>query len=139
MLILIRKVVIFACVGNSCRSQMAEGFARNFFPNNIMIISTGTRPSSKVNPIAIQVMKEISIDISDQKPKTVTSSMIKEASHFISTGCDILDSCLVPLVQEEIKIEDWEIEDPIDKDIGFFRQIRDEIERKVLKLREKLK
>ncbi len=125
--------IIFACVGNSCRSQMAEGFAKNKLHDDpdIEIISAGTQPSSQVNAVAVQVMAEKGIDISAQFPKPFTRNMLVGATHFISMGCGVLDSCPFPLVKGDLTIEDWELEDPAGKDVATFRTTRDTIERRV--------
>lgn len=123
--------IVFACVGNSCRSQMAESFANQIAPVNVEILSAGTRPSRKVNPRAMEVMKEAGIDISGQRPKKLTTNMVKNATHFIGMGCDVMESCPVPLVEGELVAEDWGIDDPVGKGLGFFRKTRDLIKEKV--------
>ncbi|MFX0102607.1 MAG: arsenate reductase ArsC [Candidatus Hodarchaeota archaeon] len=130
--------IIFACVGNSCRSQMAEGFAKKIAPENVEIVSAGTQPSSEVKPNAIAVMKEIDIDISGHNPKVLTTKMLKNATHFIGMGCEVMESCPVPLVEGELVIEDWGLEDPAGKDLDFFRKTRDMIQEKVKYLIESL-
>lgn len=117
---------------------MAEGFAKKDFPKTIKIISAGSEPALEVNPLAIEVMKEVDIDISGQKPKLLTTSMLKGATHFISMGCGVLDSCPVPIVKEKIAVENWDLEDPSGKEIEFFREIRDAIEQKILDLKNRL-
>jgi len=117
---------------------MAEGFAKKYFPKTIKIVSAGTEPASEINPLAIEVMKEAGINITRKKPKLLTISMLKGATHFISMGCGVLDSCPVPIVKDKIAVEDWEIEDPAGKDIEFFRKTRDAIEQKILDLKSRL-
>jgi len=117
---------------------MAEGFAKKYFPKTVKIISAGSEPALEVNPLAIEVMKEIGIDISRQKPKIIATSMLKGATHFISMGCGVLDSCPVPIVKDKIQVEDWDLDDPTDKDIEFFRKTRDTIEQKILDLKNRL-
>ena len=129
---------VFACVGNSGRSQMAEGFARKYLPSGTKIVSAGTKPAASIDPNAIAVMKEAGIDISRQKPKMLTTKMVSEATHFVSMGCGVLDSCPVPLVKGKIEIEDWELEDPKGKDISLVREIRDRIEQHMKDLAKKL-
>ena len=131
--------IIFACVGNSCRSQMAEGFAKKTAPKNVEIVSAGTQPSNEVKPNAITVMKESGIDISDHYPKALSTKMLKNATHFIGMGCEVIESCPVPIVEGELVIEDWSLEDPAGKDVDFFRKTRDIIKEKVEKLIESLK
>lgn len=133
-----RAGVIFACIGNSCRSQMAEGFARAHFPPDVSVVSAGTAPAGEVNPTAIEVMREVGIDISRQHPKVLTTAMLKNATHFIGMGCGVLESCPVPLVQGTIAIDDWNIDDPAGKDIDTFRRARDAIEARVKALARSL-
>jgi len=130
--------IIFACVGNSARSQMAEGFAKKYLPEGTKIVSAGSKPAPSLDKNAIMVMKEVGIDISSQAPKLLTIKMVNEATHFISMGCGVLDSCPVPLVKGKIEIDDWELEDPKGKDLAFVRKIRDAIEAHVKELSKKL-
>ncbi|MBN2149935.1 MAG: arsenate reductase ArsC [Candidatus Lokiarchaeota archaeon] len=130
--------IVFACVGNSGRSQMAEGFARKLLPAGTKIVSAGTKPAASIDPNAVAVMKEVGIDISRQEPKLLTTKIVSEATRFVSMGCGVLDSCPVPLVKGKIEIEDWELEDPKEKDISFVRDIRDRIEQYMKDLAKKL-
>jgi arsenate reductase len=130
--------VVFACVGNSSRSQMAEGLARKILPPGTRIVSAGTKPAVAIDPNAIEVMKEVGIDISLQKPKLLTTKMVSTATHFVSMGCGVLDSCPVPLVKGKIEIADWELDDPKGKDISFVRKIRDSIEQHMESFAKKL-
>lgn len=120
-----KNSVLFACVGNSCRSQMAEGFARKLADFPLEVTSAGTRPADRIHPLAIEVMKEVGIDISKQIPKVLTPAMVKNTTHFISMGCGVQESCPVPLFS--VHIEDWGIEDPVGQEIEVFRKVRDEI------------
>ena len=117
---------------------MAEGFGKKIFPKNIEVISAGTVPADEINPSAIEVMNEVGIDISSQKPKKLTPAMLKNAIAFISMGCGVLDSCPFPLVQGKLLIEDWDLEDPAGQDITIFRQTRYEIEQKIKTLAKKI-
>lgn len=81
------KTVLFVCVENSGRSQMAEGFFRKYAPSGYTASSAGTRPSGQINPLAIQVMKELEIDISKQKPKIITEDMIRNTTVMVNMGC----------------------------------------------------
>ncbi len=130
--------VVFACVGNSGRSQMAEGFARKYLPEGTKIASAGTKPGKSIDPNAIAVMKELGIDISSQKPKMLTTKMVSDATHFVSMGCGVLDSCPVPLVKGKLEVEDWELDDPKGKEISFVRRIRDRIEQNMKIFAQKL-
>jgi len=123
--------VLFVCVENAGRSQMAEAFAKAYGKGKIEAVSAGTMPSSEVNPLVIQVMRERGMDIFNSKPKLVTSNMVKEADLIIVMGCSAQGFCPAPLLD---KVSDWGIEDPKDKPIEKVRGIRDEIERKVKRL-----
>lgn len=121
--------VLFVCVENSCRSQMAEGWARHLFGDKIEAYSAGSKPSGIVNPDAIKVMAEIGIDISGQKSKGFNDLPIKEFDYVITMGCQ--DSCPFFPAKEHL---DWQIEDPKGKGIDVFRRVRDEIGKKVKEL-----
>nr|MDO8117473.1 arsenate reductase ArsC [Candidatus Sigynarchaeota archaeon] len=132
-----KAYVVFACVGNSSRSQMAEAFAKKYLPRGTGIVSAGTKPASRVDPTTISVMNEIGIDISKQKPKVLTTKMLAGATHFISMGCGVLDSCPFPLVQGII-VEDWAFEDTKGKSIEFIKDVRDKIEAKMKEFAKRL-
>ena len=119
------KTVLFVCVENSCRSQMAEGFARNLGEGIIESYSAGSRPSGKINPEAIRVMRELGIDISSRRSKGFDQLSVKEFDFVITLGCQ--DTC--PFVPAKQHI-DWSIDDPKGKDVEFFRQVRDTIAKK---------
>jgi arsenate reductase len=120
------KKVLFVCVENACRSQMSEGFFNASAGKGLAAKSTGNKPADKVNPLAVQVMKEMGIDISRHKPKMITPEMVMEADKVVLMGCG-RDAC--PLVPKEVV--DWQIEDPAGKDLRKFREVRDKIKRKV--------
>jgi len=125
------KKVLFVCVENAGRSQMAEGFFRKYSPKGYFPISAGTRPTPEVNPVAVQIMKEVGIDISKQKPKTFSDEMIKDSYKIVNMGCMDRESCPVLLMNNLI---DWNIEDPKGKSLERVRKIRNEIEIKVREL-----
>ena len=125
------KKVLFVCVENAGRSQMAEGFFKKLAPSDYDGISAGTIPVSEINPLAVQAMKEVDIDISDNKSKLVTNEMIEESDSVVNMGCMDKESCPALFVEE---IDDWDIEDPKGKSIEEIRKIRDSIETKVKKL-----
>jgi protein-tyrosine-phosphatase len=120
-------------VENTGRSQMAEGFLREFAPQ-FDVISAGTEPKSQLNPNAVQVMNEVGIDITNQRPKELTNEMIPK-SVVVNMGCMDRKSCPALFVNDVI---DWNISDPKDKDIKQIREIRNEIKNKVLNLIKKL-
>ena len=122
--------VIFMCIGNSCRSQIAEGFMKALAPKEWKVSSAGTKPADRVNPLAIEVMREVGIDISSHYSKIATSEMIQDATHIISMGCGVFDSCPVFLYKNKV-LDDWGIEDPVNQPIEKFREIRDIIKKKV--------
>ena len=123
------KKVLFVCVENACRSQMAEAFFNKFASGKAVAISAGTKPSSQVNPKAVQVMKEIGIDMSKQKPKPLTSELMKGVDRIVTMGCGA-DVCPAPY----IKAEEWSIENPSGKPLDKYREVRDTIKSKVEEL-----
>lgn len=125
------KTILFVCVQNAGRSQMAEGFFKKYAPKGHKVISAGTVPTSQINPIAVEVMKEVGIDIGNQKPKDLTEDMMRNAAAIINMGC--MDDKFCPALFVP-KVIDWGIEDPKDKPIEKVRQIRDEIEKRVLEI-----
>jgi protein-tyrosine-phosphatase len=125
------KNVLFVCVENAGRSQMAEAFFRKFTENKFNVISAGTTPSPKLNPIVVQVMEEIGIDMTEQSPKTLSDSMISNSFKTVNMGCMNKESCPALFVKDVIN---WNIPDPKEKTIDQVREIRDQIENKVLNL-----
>jgi len=128
------KKVLFVCVENACRSQIAEAFFNKLASGKAIATSAGTKPSNMVNSKAIEVMKENGIDMDKQKPKLLTQEMIQKADKLITMGCEA-DFCPAPY----LKTEDWNIEDPSGKSIEKFREVRDKIRQKVEELIEEMK
>ena len=126
-----KKSVLFVCVQNAGRSQMAEGFFKKYAPKEYEGISAGTMPVSEINPLAVEVMREVEIDISGQKSKEITEDMIRNSSKIVNMGCMDKVSCPTLFLQNLL---DWNIEDPKDKQIDKVREIRDEIEQRVKEL-----
>lgn len=122
------KRVYFVCVGNSCRSQMAEGFARKLGRNVLEVRSGGTRPAKEVAPKAIEAMREVGIDISDQEPKSLDVDWAETSDYLIAMGCDVEQGCPAGLYDRMV---DWDLDDPKGEDLDFYREIRDEIKRRV--------
>ncbi|MDQ4074124.1 MAG: arsenate reductase ArsC [Thermoproteota archaeon] len=110
---------------------MAEGFFRKYAPPGYEPLSAGTRHKSEINPIAVEAMSEVGVDIGKQKPKELTDEMLKRATKIINMGC--MDSNYCPTLFVP-KVVDWGIDDPKGKPIEKVRGIRDEIERKVLEV-----
>jgi protein-tyrosine-phosphatase len=129
------KKILFVCVENAGRSQMAEAFAKTYGKGKVEAKSAGTMPAREVNLVVVQVMREKGIDLSANKPKLITNEMVQEADMIIVMGCSAQGFCPAPLLN---KVIDWGIEDPKDKPIGKVREIRDEIERKIKKLIEEM-
>ena len=126
-----KKSVLFVCVQNAGRSQIAEGFFKKYAPKEYEAISAGTVPVSEINPFAVQAMSEVGIDISTQKSKEITEDMIRNSSKIVNMGCMDKQSCPTLFLQNLL---DWNIEDPKDKPIEKVREIRDEIEQRVKEL-----
>ncbi|MDE1763591.1 MAG: arsenate reductase ArsC [Thaumarchaeota archaeon] len=125
-----RKKVLFICMENAGRSQMAEAFFRLYTPKGYEPISAGTRPTAEINPTVVQVMKELDIDISKQKPKMLTSEIIQDSIINVNMGCVNKNECPAVFMQNSI---DWNIEDPKEKSIEKVREIRDDIKLKVMR------
>ena len=122
------KKVLFVCVENACRSQMAKGFF-NSIAENAGADSVGTQPADKVDPVAVQVMREKDVDISGFVPKMLTFSMNNKFDFIVTMGC--INGC--PITPKNKTIE-WEIEDPKGETIHKYGEIRDLIENHVNKL-----
>ena len=123
--------ILFVCVENAGRSQMAEAFFRKFTENRFNVISAGTTPSKELNPIVVQVMKEIGIDMNNQNPKMLSESMISNSFKTVNMGCMDKESCPALFVKDVI---DWNIPDPKEKTIEQIREIRNQIKSEVLNL-----
>ncbi len=126
--------VLFVCVHNSGRSQMAEAFLNRLAKGEAQALSAGTQPATAVNPLVIEVIREVGIDISHNRPKALTFEMVEQTDRVITMGCGIESVCPAGFVETE----DWNLEDPADKTLEQVRQIRDEIKKRVMKLLEQL-
>ena len=125
------KTVLFVCVENSARSQMAEGFFRKYAPRGYSTISAGTKPSGQINPLAIHAMTEVGIDISKQRSKIITENMIRNSTVPVNMGCMDKESCPALFIHNLLE---WRIEDPKGKSLEKVREIRDNIEQRVRQL-----
>jgi protein-tyrosine-phosphatase len=121
--------VLFVCVHNAGRSQMAAGLLHNLAGDKITVRSAGSEPAEHLNPRVVEAMEEIGIDISAELPKPMTGNMVKAADVVITMGCG--DAC--PIYPGK-RYEDWELDDPAGKDLETVRRIRDDIEARVRKL-----
>jgi len=121
--------VLFVCVENAGRSQMAEAFAKKHGMN---ARSAGTIPSARINPTVADAMRERGIDISSNQPKILTPELIRDARLVVTMGCSIEEACPKPIIaQMQKKLIEWHLEDPKGKPLEEVRKIRDEIESKV--------
>jgi protein-tyrosine-phosphatase len=123
--------VLFVCVENAGRSIMAEAFFKKYSPKNFQSNSAGTKPASQVNPLVVQVMKEVGIDISLKKPQILSKKMISTTKKTVNMGCMDKETCPALFSKNVI---DWQIPDPKEKPIEEIRKIRDQIDSKVKEL-----
>jgi protein-tyrosine-phosphatase len=121
-----RPAVLFVCVHNAGRSQMAAGFLQHLAGGRIEVMSAGTLPAAAVNPIAVQAMAERGIDLTTAVPKRLEPGAVRQADVVVTMGCG--DEC--PYFPGK-RYLDWELEDPAGKDIETVRRIRDDIERRI--------
>jgi protein-tyrosine-phosphatase len=128
------KKVLFVCVENAGRSQMAEAFGRAY---GLEATSAGTVPAGNVNPTVVQVLNERGIAVPG-RPKMLTQEMIKEADLVVTMGCSVPEVCPKPMVEQmEKKLVDWHIEDPKGKTVTEVEKIASQIENKVIELLKK--
>ena len=127
------KKILFVCIQNASRSQMAQGFAEAFGKGRVEAYSAGSRPSSHINPLAIEVMKEKGIDLSGRRPKGLNELPPVEMDYLITMGCE--ETCPAVLAKKTVE---WQIPDPKGKSIDVFREVRDMIEDKVKALFEEI-
>ena len=127
------KKVLFVCVENAGRSQMAEAFAKKYGENKFIASSAGNKPADNVNPVVVEVMKEKGIDIAQNKPKLISFQMANESDLIVTMGCNDQGICPGPFFKPTIE---WKLEDPKGKTIEKVREIRDEIDHKVQRLIE---
>jgi arsenate reductase (thioredoxin) len=118
--------VLFVCVHNAGRSQMAAAFLTQLSAGAVEVRSAGSEPADRVNPAAVQAMGEVGIDISAEKPKILTDQAVRESDVVITMGCG--DTC--PFYPGK-RYEDWVLDDPAGKDVAAVRPIRDEIRRRI--------
>jgi arsenate reductase (thioredoxin) len=121
-----KPTVLFVCVHNAGRSQMAAGYLREFAGGRVEVLSAGSEPKDQINPVAIEAMAEEGIDIAGNTPKILTVDAVKESDVVITMGCG--DTC--PIFPGK-RYEDWELEDPAGKDLVTVRRVRDDIRSRV--------
>ena len=123
------REILFVCVENAGRSQMAQAFAEKF---GLKASSAGTVPSNRVNPVVVEAMRERGINLSRKSPKMLTAEMIDHARLVVTMGCSVEEACPRPMLAAmQKKLVDWNLDDPKGKSIDEVRKIRDEIEKKV--------
>jgi arsenate reductase (thioredoxin) len=121
--------VLFVCVHNAGRSQMAAGLLQRMAQGRVRVISAGSEPADELNPAVVEAMSEIGIDVAMERPKKLENEMVRESDVVITMGCG--DAC--PIYPGK-RYEDWDLEDPAGKDLETVRQIRDEIGQQVKSL-----
>ncbi|WP_150307190.1 arsenate reductase ArsC [Planctomonas psychrotolerans] len=121
-----KPTVLFVCVHNAGRSQMAAGYLEALSQGRVDVLSAGSEPKDQINPIAIEAMAEEGIDIAGNTPKVLTVEAVKESDVVITMGCG--DAC--PIFPGK-RYEDWALEDPAGKDIRTVRRVRDDIRGRV--------
>ena len=124
-----QPTVLFVCVHNAGRSQMAAGYMTALSQGRVEVLSAGSAPKDQINPVAIQAMAEEGIDIANNVPKILTTEAVKESDVVITMGCG--DTC--PIFPGK-RYEDWELADPAGQGIESVRPIRDEIKARIEKL-----
>jgi len=124
-----RPTVLFVCVHNAGRSQMAAGYLTHFAGDRIDVLSAGSEPGDQINPMAVQAMAEEGIDIARAVPKLLTTEAVKVSDVVITMGCG--DAC--PIFPGK-RYEDWELDDPAGQDIDSVRPIRDDIKLRIQNL-----
>lgn len=124
-----KKTIMFVCVHNAGRSQMAAGFMRELGGDRVEVLSAGSAPKDSINPVAVEAMSELGIDITNQKPKILTPEAVQQSDVVITMGCG--DAC--PYYPGK-RYEDWKLDDPAGQGIEPVRIIRDEIKGRVEQL-----
>ncbi len=118
--------ILFVCVHNAGRSQMAAGFVQHLAGDRVQVLSAGTQPADRINPVAVEAMAEVGVDIATAEPKVLMTSTVQESDVVVTMGCG--DEC--PYFPGK-RYEDWELDDPAGRGIQQVRPIRDEIRARV--------
>jgi arsenate reductase len=127
--IMTKPTVLFVCVHNAGRSQMAAGYLQHLAGDRVEVLSAGSEPKDQINPVAVQAMAEEGIDIAGSTPKLLTTDAVRESDVVITMGCG--DAC--PIFPGK-RYEDWELDDPAGRDADTVRRIRDDIRARVERL-----
>lgn len=121
-----KPTVLFVCVHNAGRSQMAAGYLKHLAGDRVEVLSAGSEPKDQINPVAVEAMAEEGIDIANNTPKVLTTEAVKASDVVITMGCG--DTC--PIFPGK-RYEDWELDDPAGQGIDSVRPIRDDIKRRI--------
>ena len=124
-----KPTVLFVCIHNAGRSQMAAGYLRHLAGDRIQVLSAGSLPAQQINPVAVEAMREEGIDITSESPKVLTTEAVQESDVVITMGCG--DVC--PVFPGK-RYEDWSLEDPAGQGIESVRPIRDDIRARITQL-----
>ena len=124
--------ILFVCVHNAGRSQMAEAFFNALAPDGLHAISSGTQPTERINPIVVEAMAEAGLDMSAHYPKLATPELVAASERIITMGCGVQESC--PLYLGMKIDEDWGLDDPAGQEIDDVRPIRDVVRERVIDL-----
>jgi arsenate reductase len=125
--------VLFVCVHNAGRSQMAAGFLKQLAGTRVEVLSAGSEPVDQVNPVAVEAMREVGVDIATEQPKLLQDAAVRAADVVITMGCG--DAC--PIYPGK-RYQDWELDDPAGRPLAEVRPIRDQIRRRIEALVEEL-
>ncbi|GAB3137350.1 arsenate reductase ArsC [Marisediminicola antarctica] len=128
-----KPTVLFVCVHNAGRSQMAAGYLKHLSAGAVEVLSAGSEPKDQINPTAVEAMAEDGIDITGNVPKILTTEAVRESDVVITMGCG--DTC--PIFPGK-RYEDWELADPAGQGIDAVRPIRDDIKARIAKLLDEL-
>ena len=128
-----RPTVLFVCVHNAGRSQMAAGFLQHLGGERVKVLSAGSMPADQINPVAAEAMAEVGIDITSRSPKVLTTQAVQESDVVVTMGCG--DAC--PYFPGR-RYEDWQLDDPAGQGIEAVRVIRDQIRSRVKALLDSL-
>ncbi|MCR1980881.1 arsenate reductase ArsC [Cellulosimicrobium cellulans] len=128
-----RPSVLFVCVHNAGRSQMAAGFVRELGGGAVEVRSAGSMPGDRINPVAVEAMREVGVDLTGEQPKVLTVEAVQASDVVITMGCG--DAC--PFYPGK-RYEDWVLDDPAGQGLAAVRPIRDEIRRRVVTLLDSL-
>ena len=118
--------VLFVCVHNAGRSQMAAGWLTHLAAGRIEVRSAGSEPADEINPVAVRAMAEVGIDIAAQQPKVLTTEAVRDSDVVVTMGCG--DTC--PVFPGK-RYEDWDLDDPAGQDLTVVRRVRDQIKHRI--------